>query len=214
MKQLLILVVLVGAILGAMLWDASNFRRTKPKDVKDINSPEQVVEAFSPNAVEDVPPEKLFGRIDFFKGQDKVSLSALSFQKTSGETLTVADLSGKYVVLNAWATWCTPCVKELPALENLKGILGEKWHVLAVSVDFDTGLEKIQSFAAQHNASTVASYWDHTEALQTMLSTVGGIPVTYILSPRGEVIAMAQGAAYWDSEHVVRFLRKVEMDKL
>ena len=128
----------------------------------------------------------------------KIAVQALDFTAVnlSGKTIKLTDYRGSVVVLNFWATWCVPCLEEMPALDRLnKTLSGRKFRVLAVDLQEPT--EKVQEFAKTHRFS-----------FDLLLDTAGEIsshygvtriPVTYVLDQRGVIISRAIGPRAWDS---------------
>ena len=76
-------------------------------------------------------------------------------QDATGQKLSLRSLRGKPVLLNFWATWCAPCVEEMPSLENLAGRVGDSLHVVTVSVDEDWETVK-KFFPRGHRAAGAA----------------------------------------------------------
>ena len=135
----------------------------------------------------------------------------IEFHDIEGKTVRFSDYRGKYILLNIWATWCTPCVKELPALQELKGALApEGWVVLAVAQDYIAPPEKIIDFTARLNVREVAGYYaaDGSEIEKTLV-TDGVLPVTVIITPEGYIIAKIKGEAEWNSPEVIAYLEKL-----
>jgi thiol-disulfide isomerase/thioredoxin len=84
----------------------------------------------------------------------------ITFSDAAGNTLRLADFKGKVVLVNLWATWCAPCVKEMPALDRLQAKLGgADFAVLALSIDRE-GLAKVQPFFDAHKIAALAPYLD------------------------------------------------------
>ena len=86
-------------------------------------------------------------------------------------------------------------------------IEGEGWTVIAASIDFNVGMPEIDDFVKKHEVEDVAGYLDFSGKFQDMVMQVGGVPVTYILSPQGKILARINGSVAWDSPPIVDFLR-------
>ena len=130
------------------------------------------------------------------------SVKALAFNGPDGKPMTLADRSGKTVLLNLWATWCYPCREEMPALNALqKEAGGEKFEVIAVNVD--TGDDtKPKKFLAETGIDTLGYYRDNTLALFNELKKRGlalGLPVTLLIDADGCLLAHMNGPAHWAS---------------
>ncbi|MBX3584363.1 MAG: TlpA family protein disulfide reductase [Rhizobiaceae bacterium] len=128
------------------------------------------------------------------------SLASLAFNAPDGKPMTLADRSGKTVLLNLWATWCAPCREEMPALDALqKDAGGEAFEVIAVNVD--TGDDsKPKRFLSETNIQSLGYYRDNTLALFNELKTRGlalGLPVTLLVDAEGCLLAHMNGPADW-----------------
>ena len=131
-----------------------------------------------------------------------LDLPAFTFADSDGKPKSLADFSGKIVLLNIWATWCVPCREEMPALDQLETKLGGKdFAVVAVNID-KGGPEKAASFLKETGATHLALYTDPTGKLFSTLKTVG-MPTTLIVDRNGKEIARLVGPADWASPEAV-----------
>ena len=124
----------------------------------------------------------------------------------SDRKITLSELRGKVVVLNFWATWCAPCVEELPSLVNLQQKMRNKGiTVLAVSVDQDESLYR--RFVQDHNVNLLTV----RDANQTSNNLYGTFkfPETYIIDRNGVMRRKFIGAVDWATPEVVDFLSKL-----
>jgi thiol-disulfide isomerase/thioredoxin len=121
-----------------------------------------------------------------------------------GRPVSLASFRGKPVFLNIWATWCPPCVAEMPSIEALAGkaqLAGVQFA--CVSVEGTEETERVRKFAAERKMS-VPIYV--TDAPPPPAFRSEGIPATYILNADGEVVASQIGASKWDDPRVVELL--------
>jgi thiol-disulfide isomerase/thioredoxin len=131
-----------------------------------------------------------------------LDLPAFTFAGGDGKPKSLADFSGKVVLLNIWATWCLPCREEMPALDRLETKLGGKdFAVVAVNID-KGGPDKAASFLKETAATHLALYTDPTGKLFSTLKTVG-MPTTLIIDRNGKEIARLVGPADWASPEAV-----------
>ena len=85
------------------------------------------------------------------------------FQSPSGATVTLTNFQGKPVLLNLWATWCAPCVKEMPTLDALAQSLGDSVQVITLSRrEFDNDVSELFSFFGYHIKPAVKHHADDT----------------------------------------------------
>lgn len=123
-------------------------------------------------------------------------LALVQFYDKSDKTVTLADFKGQPVLVNLWATWCTPCVAEMPALDKLQAKYPKtKFRVVAVSVDM-TSMKTVTDFFAKHGIRTLDAYWDKDR--QTLLKwSYAGLPTSYLLDAEGGVVKRYDGVVDW-----------------
>lgn len=156
--------------------------------------------------------KKVVSEFKWFKVYDyDAYLPAIDVLDPTGKSVNITNSGGRYTVLNIWATWCAPCVRELPSLKLLNTTLqrDKKWRVLAVSIDFQENLEKLSAFTKKYDVEEIANYYDYKRGIQKNVN-VGSLPVTLILNPSGKILYEIHGDAIWHSKEVIDFLRLVE----
>jgi thiol-disulfide isomerase/thioredoxin len=130
------------------------------------------------------------------------TLPAFQFFTPANQARTLADYRGRGVVLNLWATWCGPCVAELPTLDTLAGaVAGNDIVVLPVSSDAG-GAASVRSFYDSHDIAHLPVLLDPGGAI-TDAWQVPGIPVTVIFDRSGHPRARLVGAADWSTPDAV-----------
>lgn len=123
------------------------------------------------------------------------------FTSADGRELELESLRGKTVVLNVWATWCPPCVKEMPSLDRLQALRGNNdFEVVTISID-RTKFEPAKFFA-DNNIENLAPWHDGSYGIPGNLRLMG-YPTTLIYGPAGNEIAYLEGEAEWDSEEAL-----------
>ncbi|GFO82398.1 MAG: thiol:disulfide interchange protein TlpA [Methyloceanibacter sp.] len=121
-----------------------------------------------------------------------------AFEGAGGVEQTAADLKGKVVLLNIWATWCVPCREEMPQLNTLQSELGgSDFEVVAINID-KGGPDKAKAFLAETGASDLTPYFDPTGKLFARLKAVG-MPTTLLLNADGQEMGRLVGPADWAS---------------
>jgi thiol-disulfide isomerase/thioredoxin len=133
--------------------------------------------------------------------------SDLTVTTLGGEVVPLADFRGGLVLLNLWATWCAPCIREMPSLDRLQAQLGHDVTVLAVSEDRD-GSEAVAKFLAKVPMAALTPYLDRQNILAQALE-VQGLPATFIIDREGRIRARLDEAAEWDSPEMVALLREL-----
>jgi len=129
-------------------------------------------------------------------------LSKLSFRRDDGTPGTLADWSGKTVLLNLWATWCAPCRAEMPALDRLQAALGGKdFDVVTINVDTANAGDKPKTFLADIGVKALGFQSDPSLGVFKALQKIGrsrGLPTTMLIDAKGCEIGTMYGPAGWD----------------
>ncbi len=137
-------------------------------------------------------------------------LPELTFRDNAGKTVSTADLKGKTVLLNVWATWCAPCREEMPALNALQAEMGSPdFEVVAVSID-SQGEDKARDFLSELKIDRLAFYADPTTKLFQDLKVAGrgvGLPTTILIDRDGCEIGYLPGPAHWSSDDAKALIR-------
>jgi thiol-disulfide isomerase/thioredoxin len=126
----------------------------------------------------------------------------LAFTGPDGQPTTLAALKGKTVLVNLWATWCAPCLKEMPSLDALqKEMGGPDFAVVAINID-TRNLDKPKGWLAENKVTNLAYYSDpQASTFQVLRATrkVEGMPVSLIVDRAGCELGIIQGPADWAS---------------
>ncbi|MEX0696906.1 MAG: TlpA disulfide reductase family protein [Dongiaceae bacterium] len=134
----------------------------------------------------------------------------ISFRSPDGNPLTLADFSGKAVLLNLWATWCVPCRAEMPTLDRLQAELGgDDFEVVAVNVDVRNE-ERARAFLDEIDAAGLAFYSDPSLGIFNDLKRRGhafGLPATVLIDSEGCGVGGLSGPAAWDSDEAKALIR-------
>jgi len=128
-----------------------------------------------------------------------------AFTDLEGKPLSLTDFKGKPAVVNLWATWCEPCLKEMPSLDRLQAEFDGKLAVAAVSEDRG-GAKLVVPFVDKMGLKKLVVYLDPKSELGHALH-VRGLPTSIVLDPAGRVVGKVEGGAKWDSEQMLAVLR-------
>ena len=123
----------------------------------------------------------------------------------SHRTVTLSQFRGKPVVLNFWATWCPPCVEEMPSLVELQKQMGDKVTVLAVAEDADQNA--VNQFVRDHNIDLL-TVRDPKQSANALYGTFK-FPETYIIDKDGIIRRKFIGATDWSNPEIVEYLNKL-----
>lgn len=129
-------------------------------------------------------------------------LPDLVFDGPDGKKKTIADFAGKTLLVNLWATWCAPCLKEMPSLDALqKEMGGPDFAVVAINID-TRNLDKPKTWLADNKIAALPFYADPQAATFQVLRAahkVEGMPVSLIVDKAGCELGIIQGPADWAS---------------
>lgn len=137
------------------------------------------------------------------------SVGALAFRGPDGSDMKLADLSGKVLLVNLWATWCAPCREEMPALDQLQAEKGsDRFEVVAVNIDRG-GDEKPKGFLDEIGVRSLAYYRDETTGIFNELrrrNLALGLPVTLLVDEDGCLLAHMNGPAHWSGDDAEKLI--------
>ncbi len=119
----------------------------------------------------------------------------MTFSDSSGKTLRLADLKGTPVLVNLWATWCGPCVLEMPMLDSLEDKYPGKLRVVTVNQDME-GAAKVAPFFANHHFKHLQPWLDPENKLSFKYNT-GLLPTTVLYDASGKEVWRMVGAHDW-----------------
>jgi len=133
------------------------------------------------------------------------AIADVAFTDGSGKGHKLSEFRGHYMLLNEWATWCAPCVRELPALSHLQAAVGpQHLSVVPVNVGHSTAAETA-AFLKAHKAQ-LPVYLDNNSAFLHAFGAYG-LPLTVLVDPHGREIARATGAVHWDAPDAIAWFR-------
>ncbi len=132
---------------------------------------------------------------------------AIAFNDIQGTRHALDAFKGRYVLLNMWATWCAPCVSELPALARLKGAV-PGLVVIAVDLTHNDKAADAQSFLKSHHAGSLGAFVDQDITMMRSFG-VAGLPTTILFDPQGKVIGRAEGPAEWAAPESVDYFKNL-----
>lgn len=143
------------------------------------------------------------GRLDRFHAGTPAPRSI--FEDPAGEAITLADFRGKPLLVNLWATWCPPCIAEMPTLDALAA-REQGLRVLAVSQDLN-GHDKVDAFFEQRKFAKLEPYIDPGISLMTELK-VDTLPTTILYDAEGREVWRMTGKADWTGDRAAGLLRE------
>ena len=134
----------------------------------------------------------------------------ISFADGNGKQVALQDFRGRLVLINLWATWCVPCRKEMPVLDELQRKLGgPDFAVLAINLD-QRDRERPRKFLSEINVKSLAYYEDPSTNVFQKLKAAGrapGLPSTILVDRDGCELGFMPGPAEWASEDALALIR-------
>jgi thiol-disulfide isomerase/thioredoxin len=134
----------------------------------------------------------------------------VAFNGPDGEEITLAEFRGEPVLVNLWATWCAPCVKELPTLDPIADARrkGEQINVIAVSQDMGPQAS-IKAFLNTHKIFALEAYHDPKMALSGALNAQV-LPTTILYDAQGREVWRYVGDLDWTGPEAARLLADIQ----
>ncbi len=126
---------------------------------------------------------------------ESVTAPAVAFTGPGGVPARLKDFRGRVVLLNLWATWCPPCVTEMPSLNTLQGRMRNRLVVVAASQNRE-GEEAVKPFLRKHRLNNLTLYTDPGGSLMEAMGA-RVLPTSYLIAPDGQVVARLQGDLDW-----------------
>jgi thiol-disulfide isomerase/thioredoxin len=140
-----------------------------------------------------VPAESV-GTVDIGgRGKD---MPGMPFSAPQGGPATLTQFRGKPLMVNLWATWCGPCVAEMPMLDNLAAEAGDKFHLIVVSQDLE-GMKVVSPFFKAKGFKTLQPYLDQQNVLMAAIGT-DTLPTTIFYDAKGKEQWRVMGAMDWN----------------
>lgn len=134
-------------------------------------------------------------------------LSNIKFKDAKGAELNLAQLNGKVVFINFWATWCPPCLAEMPSINNLHQKFSADKDVVFIMVDADGDFPKSQNYMDKRK---------YKMPVYTMASSIpenlfkGSLPTTIVFDKKGRVSFHEEGAANYGSQKFIDFITQLK----
>jgi thiol-disulfide isomerase/thioredoxin len=136
------------------------------------------------------------------------TMPAIAFADGDGREVNLADMKGKVLLVNLWATWCAPCKVEMPSLNRLATKLGgPDFAVVPISFDW-SGADKPRAFLAEARLDALPLYVDVKKDLMQKFGAPG-LPLTVLIDREGREVARLAGTAEWDSAEAEALIRQI-----
>ena len=140
------------------------------------------------------------------EGVETPVASGISFKDEEGKTVSLNSLKGKVVFINFWATWCPPCIHEMPSINELKKSLNDNDDIVFLMVDVDNKMEQSSAFMKE-NGYDLPVYVPASEIPSDYLG--GAIPTTVILDKNGNIAARMEGGRDYSDPQIAKGLNEL-----
>lgn len=128
----------------------------------------------------------------------------VAFTDQMGARHALSTFRGRFVLLNLWATWCAPCVAELPALSRLAAFAP---GLRVLPVNMDRGTVDAAGFLKSHHVKLPV--FRDSDVVMLRSFKAYGLPMTVLIDPQGKIVARAEGPADWDSPEAVAYFKRI-----
>lgn len=131
----------------------------------------------------------------------------IAFTRPDGKKVKLSDYRGHWLLVNLWATWCGPCIKEMPSLDRMEARLGGTLDVIAIAED-RTGAKVVKPFVKALGVKNLPIGYDPAGAVGSAFH-VSGLPTSVLIDPEGRIVAKLEGAADWDAKRTAAALNQL-----
>lgn len=133
-------------------------------------------------------------------------LPAFSLKQLDGSDLSLEQFKGKIIILNFWASWCEPCVKEFPSMMTLIEKLNGEVVLLALSADYELKDMELFLKAFKVNSPNIYVAWDKDQEVAKSFGTFT-LPESYIIGRDGQLIRKISGIEEWDTPDAIEYFK-------
>ena len=140
--------------------------------------------------------------------KDNVVRKSFSLKDMKDDDFALNLTDGKLRIINFWATWCAPCIREIPSLKTLKNLINDdKFEIIMIAAGRNS-VAQIENFIFEGQLFKLKSYRDPYGELSASLGVLG-LPTTLIIGPNGREIGRIIGDINWSSDESVKFFKEL-----
>ena len=154
--------------------------------------------------------EDLFKKLKIEKPETKILAPDFTLDDPSGKQVSLRTLRGKVIFLNFWATWCPPCVQEMPTMEKLHKTFGQK-GLTVLAINYREDAKEVKEFFSKYKLTFIALL--DLDGKVSQRYQAWGLPVTVIINKRGEIVGKVIGSRDWHSKEAKEFFAKLLAEK-
>ena len=134
--------------------------------------------------------------------------AVFSLPNLKGEYENTDNYKGSYILINFWATWCAPCVKEIPSLNNLYNKFKDKKKFKMIAINIGQSKEVVKKFLLDKSLPVKFTIL-LDEKMDLSDWNVQAIPTTFLVDKKGKIIYKAEGEKEWDSDEFTSFFNSI-----
>lgn len=142
-----------------------------------------------------------------YKTVDPTQVIDFTMQDADGKMHRISDYKGKIVVINFWATWCPPCVKEMPSLNNLAQSFPEDHFVVIAVCKDPQNKEAALKLFSSYDQKRLPLFFEHKDEGSSHALGIKGLPTTYVLDRKGYLVGQMTGGTEWDHHEVLEMMQ-------
>lgn len=134
-------------------------------------------------------------------------LPQVNFTTLEGNPITLENISGEVGLINFWATWCPPCVREMPALGRLESMVSGDARVIAINVGDPA--DAVEAFILENFEGAEPEIWLDEPGNAFTKFKLAALPMTWVVDAKGNVIDKIIGEREWDDPEIANYLREL-----
>ena len=141
--------------------------------------------------------------------KDPIKLEKINFKNINNETINLNEFENSLIIINFWATWCAPCIEEMPSLNRLKkNPIFTNLQIIPINVGRDN-VEKSKNFYKKLKINNLEIYFDKDVELANKF-LLRGLPTTVFINKKGEEFARVIGFVNFDDNKIIKWLQKYD----
>ena len=141
--------------------------------------------------------------------KDPIKLEKINFKNVNNETINLNKFENSLIIINFWATWCAPCIEEMPSLNRLQANpVFNNLQIIPINVGRDN-VEKSKNFYKKLKMDNLKIYFDKNVELANKF-LLRGLPTTVFINKKGEEFARIIGFVNFDDKKIIKWLQKYD----
>ena len=141
--------------------------------------------------------------------KDPIKLEKINFKNINNEIINLSDFKNSLIIINFWATWCAPCIEEMPSLNKLQSNTDFKsLEIIPINIGRDS-VEKSSDFYKKLKINNLELYFDESVELANKF-LLRGLPTTIFVNKNGEEFARIIGYVDFDNKKIIEWLKEYD----